>query len=34
MNQADGKTIGKKDLMKILIEKYPEILEKIIKEEV
>lgn len=34
MNQADGKTIGKKDLMKILIEKYPELLEKIKKEEV
>jgi len=28
MNQADGKTIGKKDLIKILIEKYPELLEK------
>ncbi|MBA7467142.1 hypothetical protein ES704_01484 [subsurface metagenome] len=33
MNQADGKKIDKKDLMKILIEKYPELLEKIIKNE-
>lgn len=34
MNQAIGKTISKKDLKKILIEKYPELLEKIMKEEV
>jgi len=34
MNQIEEKTISKKDLMKNRIDKYPKLLEKIIKEEV